>query len=603
MNANDLFLLDQRREARRKAQAPKVDGDDFFNVFVAELVTQDYQLPGPEHLQYGVVDGPQDCGIDAVYTFVNGSLVTDEFTGAMIPKRPDLDLFILQAKTSQSFVETALEKWAMYLPKLLSIDRSETELEGICNPALMRETQRFLDTYLALSVKRPNLNITLVYATRGNEPSIGVVRKAQLTREALEPLYSEARISFKPLGCRELIDLSRRPAQVSRILRLAEVPISGETGDGYICLVRLRDYVELITDPHTGRLDAALFEANVREHEGETDVNSDIRLTLEAHEDSYDFWWLNNGVTVVADDIDQAGKRLTLSSPQIVNGLQTSTEIFKHHSRGGNSGERHLLVRVIKASTARVRDMVVKATNSQNELPLSALRATETLQRDIEEFLEHHGLYYDRRRNYARTRDYDEKRVVSMTFAGHAVASALLQRPHECRRLGPSMLNDDRWYERIFDEQLSLNVFLKSILLLRVVQAAVISDGRVRGTSVEDWQYHVAYVAAIMLTKSARPSPKDMGGLDISGLSEVAIKNLIEIVAVEYGSAIPASSRWMFSDLSTNAKVTEAIGRRAAGFLKSSRWHAWQHRAIDPQYAIRADEVFYGRVRGDQKER
>jgi hypothetical protein len=61
MNSNDQFLLDQRLTTRRRAQAPDVSEDKFFNTFVAELVTQDYQLPGPEHLQYGVVDGPLDC--------------------------------------------------------------------------------------------------------------------------------------------------------------------------------------------------------------------------------------------------------------------------------------------------------------------------------------------------------------------------------------------------------------------------------------------------------------------------------------------------------------------------------------------------------------
>ena len=469
----------------------------------------------------------------------------------------------------------------------------------MCNPALLRETRRFIETYSALALKRPQLKVRLCYATRGNSPSPGVQSKAALAIHPIQTLFRDADIEFQPLGCRELIDLSRRPAQVSRVLRLAESPITGDSGDGYICLVNLGDYFELIKDPLTGRLDAALFEANVREHEGETDVNNDIQQTLSSHDESYDFWWLNNGVTIVSEDIDAAGKRLTLVSPQIVNGLQTSTEVFKYFHKGGNQQDRHLLVRVIKADQSSIRDKIVKATNSQNELPLSALRATESFQRDIEEFLKNRGYYYDRRRNYARTRNYDEKRVISMAFAGQAVASIVLQRPDMCRRRGATLLNDDMWYDSIFNAHLPLQMYFKSIWLLRRVQAAIIADEKIKGTSIEDWQYHVASVAAIMLSRKSHPKPADVAALDVASLNTQAIVDVMEIVAVEYNRAIPASTRWSFSDLSTSAKVAEAIRDRAASFLRSANWRNWPGESVAPELAIRASDVFYKKVRGE----
>ena len=343
---NDLFLLDERRDARRKAQAPEVIPTTSSTHSLPSWLRRTIE-PWSEYLQYGVVDGSQDCGVDCVYTFVNGTLVSDDFPGSSVPKNPDVDLVLIQAKTAPTFSEVALEKWSMYLPRLMVLDRDDAELSSMCNPALLRETRRFIETYSTLALKRPQLSVKLYYATRGDKPSAGVRSKAALAVEPIQLLFRDAAVSFEALGCRELIDLSRRPTQVSRVLRLAEVPITGDSGDGYICLVRLGDYYELIKDPNTGRLDAALFEANVREHEGETDVNNDIQHTLGSHDDSSDFWWLNNGVTIVSEGIDRAGKRLTLVSPQIVNGLQTSTEIFKYFHHGGNQSDRHLLVRVV----------------------------------------------------------------------------------------------------------------------------------------------------------------------------------------------------------------------------------------------------------------
>jgi hypothetical protein len=43
-----------------------------------------------------------------------------------------------------------------------------------------------------------------------------------------------------------------------------------------------------------------------------------------------DFWWLNNGITIIATDFSQHGKTLYLDDLQIVNGLQTSFVIDKY---------------------------------------------------------------------------------------------------------------------------------------------------------------------------------------------------------------------------------------------------------------------------------
>lgn len=187
-------------------------------------------------------------------------------------------------------------------------------------------------------------------------------------------------------------------------------------------------------------------------------------------------------------------------------------------------------------------------------MPLSALRATEPFQRDIEEYLAARGYFYDRRRNYSRTRGYDDKRVVSMAFAGHAVASVLLQRPDACRSLGTTLLNDNDWYERVFDPSRSLGMYLNVIWLLRRVQAAIVDDKRVKGTNVEDWQYHVAMVAAMFLTRKESPTPADIGGIDVRSLEAERVHEVMEIVSVEYSQAIPAVGSWTFSDLSTVTK-------------------------------------------------
>ncbi|MBJ5210918.1 AIPR family protein, partial [Salmonella enterica subsp. enterica serovar Indiana] len=94
-------------------------------------------------------------------------------------------------------------------------------------------------------------------------------------------------------------------------------------------MLHLQKYYEFISD--NGALARSIFESNVRDYQGSVTVNTGIRLTLQ-NMNSDDFWYLNNGVTIITPKAVSAGKQLTIEDPQIVNGLQTSHEIYRHFS-------------------------------------------------------------------------------------------------------------------------------------------------------------------------------------------------------------------------------------------------------------------------------
>ena len=76
------------------------------------------------------------------------------------------------------------------------------------------------------------------------------------------------------------------------------------------------------------RLRRHLFEWNVRDYQGNVEVNKGIRGSLTSA-GSPEFWWLNNGVAILCSDATSAGKSYSLSNIRIVNGLQTSHEIYE----------------------------------------------------------------------------------------------------------------------------------------------------------------------------------------------------------------------------------------------------------------------------------
>ena len=115
----------------------------------------------------------------------------------------------------------------------------------------------------------------------------------------IKGFFNPVSFSFRFLSASDLLTSARRSPSTTSNLRLAENPIS--TGqEGFVCLVKLSDYLAFITD-EDGHLRSQLFEGNVRDYQGKTEVNREIRSTLETA-GKEDFWWLNNGVSIICSN-------------------------------------------------------------------------------------------------------------------------------------------------------------------------------------------------------------------------------------------------------------------------------------------------------------
>ena len=76
---------------------------------------------------------------------------------------------------------------------------------------------------------------------------------------------------------------------------------SSAYGTSYVCLVPLASFYDFITDK--GNIRNHIFESNIRGYQGEVAVNKEIAETLSNEEGDEEFWWLNNGVTIIASKV------------------------------------------------------------------------------------------------------------------------------------------------------------------------------------------------------------------------------------------------------------------------------------------------------------
>jgi hypothetical protein len=229
-------------------------------------------------------------------------------------------------------------------------------------------------------------------------------------------------------------------------------PLSGR--NSYVALSKLKDYLSFISD-EVGDLVTRIFDANVRSYQGDVEVNREIGESLKNPTDGVDFWWLNNGVTIVADQAQFQNNRLVIENPLVVNGLKTSNEIHNHTDSISKDNDRMILVRVISEQDREKRDEIIRATNRQTFVTHSSFRATESVHREIEDYLMTLGYFYDRRKNYYKREGKPSDKIIGIDRLAQAVLSVLSQEPHTARGRPTTAIKKDEDYKRLFSRDRS----------------------------------------------------------------------------------------------------------------------------------------------------
>ena len=222
-----------------------------------------------------------------------------------------------------------------------------------------------------------------------------------------------------------------------------------------------------------GEIRKSFFDSNVRDYQGKNNVNSSISDTLH-RSDSNDFWWLNNGVTVLASEATLVNNReLQIVNPEIVNGLQTSMEIYNYYSENKEALKnetRSVLLRIIVPENEASRDQIIFATNNQTNIPKATLRVTDPIHLQIEMYFKNRGLFYDRRKNYYKNQGRKPAEIVGVSFLAQWLISIFLKKPDYARARPSTLLNDENTYHELYEKNNDLEVFYRVAVLGKRVQ-------------------------------------------------------------------------------------------------------------------------------------
>ena len=356
------------------------------------------------------------------------------------------------------------------IPEIYNLELNEDGLLVRFNEALVEKIITFRAVWLAAVRKGAKIRIEYCYACKANDIHTTPTFDSKVDRIILitKEKVSGVEVCFNNYSSKELINLYHKSK--STILELQfkkETPMSVtyENGHiGYLGVVNLGAYHSFLID-EDGILRENIFESNIRHYQGDVDVNQKIQETLEG-DYRRDFWWLNNGITIIASDVRQFGKTLSLENVQIVNGLQTSYTIGKYYNQK-NEDDRSILIKVIISNDKETIDQIISATNRQNPVSATLLRATDQLQRTIELYFQNKGYFYDRRKNFYKNQGKPASKIFSIQYTAQAIEAIMNYNPASARSKPTTLIKLDKSYNNIFREDVNYDVFLNCCLIVQ----------------------------------------------------------------------------------------------------------------------------------------
>lgn len=507
MSNNDLVLIDQLLD-RRRAELPTWHPDRVFELFACETTLSECNLSDAEMLD-GISGGTDDGAIDGVYVFLDDMLLSedveqiDSLATSGGRSTPKLLLWVVQAKVSPGFTERAIDLVSSSLGRLLDLGAPTESLRELYSDSVIARVGVFKTALLRLVGRHPKVEVRFSYVTRGTTADVNkkVLRKANDLESQLSKVTSGAVGKVELLGAAELWERVNTRRSYTLQLPYRENATSAD-GSSHIALVSLHDYAGFLSNEQ-GQLQRHIFDWNVRDYQTGASVNKEIAASLNDPE-SPEFWWLNNGVTILCSKASITNRTFVLDDVQIVNGLQTSETIHRELAGTPESVDRlrlkSIMVRILVTTDPSVRDQVIRATNSQTSVAPASLRATDEIQRDIERFFHENLWYYDRRKGFYKNSGMAPHRIVSIAGLAQSVMAMGLSRPDDSRARPSSLLSKDEVYQQIFDPKTPLEVYLWCVRAQQVVDSFLASgEAKVDSTWRINFRFHLSMLAAATL--------------------------------------------------------------------------------------------------------
>ena len=551
LNITQSSIIDFIESERHRIDDGMSPSEAFEHVAAQQILTQ--YLLDDDDIARGLTDGGGDGVYGGIFVFVNDILVNGEDSDSLeLDNKSRVDIHFIQAKNQTSFSEVIIQNWKDSFANL-------TESE---DPDRERYREDVIDLFILIRAilkqtikKRLQVYIHFWAVSLATQIHNNLEKQAGELEELVERIIPSKNtvVDVDFITAPVFFELIEEVPDETMTLKGTKEPLCPDSSSA-ILTVSLKEYCDFITDD-SGHLKKILFEANIRDYQGNVHVNQAIRETLD-NKSAIDFWWLNNGITIIADsmarDMDHS---VSLTNPRIVNGLQTSNEIARHcQSLGENDDDRKVLIKCIATSNYEAKAKIIQATNYQTSIPPAFLHSLETTHLQIERYFKNHGLHYDRRKSSGKNNGISSKDIVSISFLGQCLIATLLKQPDYARARPAKILGDENKYSKIFNENISLKAYYQLAKTGNQIKQLIKKFELTRGEQ-NDLLFHVIYLYCAKQSDSLDLTKSELELLEPPSSED--LRPVIELARSAYldfgGNAQTAKSASFVSEIQKRA--------------------------------------------------
>ncbi|MDX5646576.1 AIPR family protein, partial [Clostridioides difficile] len=309
------------------------DQHTIFEQYINDLVLSIYS--NDPSVTYQDMDTDTAFGIDGIAIFVSDRVVTSiEDVNSIIDeiRKFEVSFFFTQSKTSDKFNRQDISDFFTGVRRFFNFDRCEI-------PELYThwEVAKYIYSKGARFKKQPSLNMKFICLSPKEIDLGNIHMKSEIDLGIADlndmSLFNEVKTP-EFLGIKDIMSLHEKNTsglEVSITLTKQPVPypkdIHNRIKNGYYGLIKLEEFISLLTDEVNNEriLRKGIFNDNIRYYLGSSEkveVNASMKKRLLGDE-NYLFGLLNNGVTIIADNILLISEDLTLTNYQIINDCPT----------------------------------------------------------------------------------------------------------------------------------------------------------------------------------------------------------------------------------------------------------------------------------------
>ncbi len=521
---------------------------DAFNIFVPYQICKNKMISVEEAME-SCVDGGNDGGIDNILIFVNDMLIKtkEDYEKLNIIRNPQniLEIFIMQNKKTSGFSPDALNKLCVTFQNIFDEKFNNEELEKNYNFDLIEQIllfRRIMEDIPNFYTDKISMNF--IYSTMSKNVVISehVLNSQELLIEHIKNNMCIDNVHVIYNGIKELkklYDIGFSSSVQLKIKNMISDTYVDENNEACIILSTIDNYYEFLSSEED-ELKEYLFEANIRDfQEKNNNVNEEILRTLN-EQSNVDFWWLNNGITILVEDLEIKPKSLILTMPRIVNGLQTSYCIYENKKDIPPlfkiKDERCVLIKVIKTSNEKIMENIIFATNNQTPINTADLIANNSIQKNIEEYFKNKGYFYERRNNfYKRKREIDPSKIITKSTLFQC-AMAVIEKSPSIARNNPKTIIYESNYSSLFNENIDIEIYFNIYKiyesLLEYIKSISKNEDPLNnkyGTSIVSFKLHLLLISVIIILNNNEYSVKELKAIDLN-IEKSIFKRAVEVL-------------------------------------------------------------------------